>query len=106
MTSSPSESSYGYHIVPLALAWDLGASTWTDPMRMRFANDAANLLAVQGKANQDKGDAEPAVWMPPNHAFWCQYSVQFVAVLRGYALPIDERSADVLRGAAATCPTG
>lgn len=92
------------HIVPLALAWDLGARDWTDAMRMRFANDPANLLAVQGKANQDKGDQEPADWMPPNHGFWCQYSVQFVAVLRGYALPIDQPSASVLREAAATCP--
>ena len=94
------------HIVPLALAWDLGARDWPQDLRMRFANDPANLLAVDGKVNQDKGDAEPADWMPPNHAFWCQYSVQFAAVLRGYALPIDERSAVVLRDAAATCPTG
>jgi hypothetical protein len=94
------------HIVPLALAWDLGARNWSDDVRTRFANDPANLLAVQGQANQDKGDAEPADWMPPNHAFWCQYSVQFAAVLRGYALPIDDRSAVVLRDAAATCPTG
>jgi hypothetical protein len=94
------------HLVPLALAWDLGARDWTDEMRMRFANDPANLLAVAGKANQDKSDAEPASWMPPNHAFWCQYAVQFVAVLRGYALPIDEPSAAVLREAAETCPTG
>ncbi|MCV7424962.1 HNH endonuclease [Mycobacterium yunnanensis] len=94
------------HIVPLALAWDLGARNWTDDMRRRFANDPANLLAVQGKANQDKGDSEPADWMPPNHAFWCQYSVQFAAVLRGYALPVDDRSAVVLRDAASTCPLG
>ncbi|MDX1889153.1 HNH endonuclease family protein [Mycolicibacterium sp. 050158] len=94
------------HIVPLALAWDLGARDWPDDLRVRFANDPANLLAVQGQANQDKGDAEPADWMPPNHAFWCQYAVQFAAVLRGYALPIDERSAVVLRDAAATCPAG
>jgi hypothetical protein len=92
------------HIVPLALAWDLGARSWTDDMRRRFANDPANLLAVQGQANQDKGDAQPADWMPPNHAFWCQYAVQFAAVLRGYALPIDDPSAVVLRDAAATCP--
>jgi hypothetical protein len=94
------------HIVPLALAWDLGARDWPDDERVRFANDPANLLAVGGQVNQDKGDAEPADWMPPNHAFWCQYSVQFAAVLRGYALPIDDRSAAVLRDAAATCPTG
>jgi hypothetical protein len=94
------------HIVPLALAWDLGARNWRDDVRTRFANDPANLLAVQGKANQDKGDKEPADWMPPNHAFWCQYAVQFAAVLRGYGLPIDARSAPVLRDAASTCPTG
>jgi hypothetical protein len=93
------------HIVPLALAWDLGARNWTDEMRLRFANDPANLLAVAGQANQDKSDGEPAVWMPPNHAFWCQYAIQFIAVLRGYSLPVDERSAGVLRDAAASCPT-
>ncbi len=94
------------HIVPLALAWDLGARDWPDDLRLRFANDPANLLAVAGKPNQDKGDQEPAHWMPPNRAFWCQYAVQFVEVLRGYALPVDAASAGVLRDAAGTCPTG
>ncbi|MGB8407926.1 MAG: HNH endonuclease family protein [Mycobacterium sp.] len=94
------------HIVPLALAWDLGAKDWPEPQRVRFANDPANLLAVSGKANQDKGDKQPADWMPPNHAFWCQYAVQYVAVLRGYGLPVDQPSIPVLRDAAGTCPTG
>ena len=94
------------HIVPLALAWDLGARNWTDDMRLRFANDPANLLAVEGQANQDKSDREPATWMPPNTAFRCQYAMQFIAVLRGYGLPVDAPSVPVLRDAAATCPTG
>ena len=94
------------HIVPLAYAWDMGARDWPDDLRLRFANDPANLLAVQGQANQDKGDQEPATWMPPNQAFWCQYSLQFIEVLRGYHLPVDGPSADRLRQAAGTCPTG
>ena len=94
------------HLVPLALAWDLGARTWPTDLRTRFANDPANLIAVAGGVNQDKGDSAPGDWMPPNRGFWCQYSVQFVAVLRGYGLPIDERSAQVLREGAATCPVG
>ncbi|BBY79256.1 HNH endonuclease [Mycolicibacterium pulveris] len=94
------------HIVPLALAWDLGARDWPEEMRVRFANDPANLLAVAGKPNQDKGDQEPADWMPPNRAFHCQYAMQFIEVLRGYRLPIDAPSATVLRDAAGTCPTG
>jgi len=94
------------HIVPLALAWDLGARFWTNDQRLRFANDPANLIAVAGGVNQDKGDQEPATWMPPNTAFRCQYAMQFIAVIRGYALPIDAPSAAALRDAAATCPTG
>ena len=92
------------HIVPLALAWDLGARNWSDELRVRFANDPANLIAVQGQANQDKGDGQPADWMPPNPAFWCQYAMQFIAVLRGYGLPVDAPSVPRLRDAAATCP--
>ncbi|APT12149.1 hypothetical protein BS641_19410 [Mycobacterium avium subsp. hominissuis] len=94
------------HIVPLAYAWDMGAYAWPGPQRLRFANDPANLLAVDGQANQDKGDAAPAQWMPPNAAFHCQYAMQFIAVLRGYALPVDQASTGVLRQAAATCPAG
>ncbi|CAN5132528.1 HNH endonuclease family protein [soil metagenome] len=94
------------HIVPLAYAWDQGARNWTDEMRVRFANDPANLVAVDGPTNQDKGDAEPALWMPPNPAFHCQYAMQFIAVMRGYGLPVDAPSVPALRQAAATCPGG
>ena len=94
------------HIVPLAYAWDQGAWNWTDEMRVRFANDPANLVAVDGPTNQDKGDAEPAYWMPPNAAFHCQYAMQFIAVLRGYGLPVDAPSVPALRHAAASCPVG
>ena len=94
------------HIVPLSYAWDMGAYDWPAAERLRFANDPANLLAVEGQANQDKGDSPPALWMPPNKAFWCQYAIQFISVLRGYRLPVDQASTDVLRRAAATCPAG
>ena len=94
------------HIVPLAYAWDMGAYGWTFPQRLRFANDPANLLAVSGPANQDKGDMAPGQWMPRNAGFACQYAIQFIAVLRGYSLPIDQASTRVLRAAAATCPAG
>ena len=94
------------HIVPLSYAWDMGAYDWPAAERLRFANDPANLLAVEGQANQDKGDSPPALWMPPNKAFGCQYAMQFIAVLRGYQLPVEQASTDVLRQAAATCPAG
>ncbi len=94
------------HIVPLAYAWDMGARDWPEEMRKRFANDPANLIAVAGQANQDKGDQPPGAWMPPNRAFRCQYAVQFIEVLRGYRLPVDQDSAQELREATQTCPVG
>lgn len=94
------------HIVPLAYAWDMGAKDWTDAMRKRFANDPANLLAVAGQANQDKGDLPPGEWMPPNVAFHCQYAMAFIAVIRGYHLAVEELSAQRLRAAAGSCPVG
>lgn len=94
------------HLVPLAYAWDQGARYWTDELRVRFANDPANLLAVDGPVNHDKGDAEPAVWMPPNAAFHCQYAMQFIEVMRGYGLPVDAPSAPALQQAVDTCPRG
>ncbi|MGA9489551.1 MAG: HNH endonuclease family protein [Mycobacterium sp.] len=94
------------HIVPLALAWDLGAYDWPAAQRVRFANDPANLLAVSGQANEDKSDSQPGLWMPPNTAFHCQYAMQFIAVTRGYGLPVDVVSSSVLRQAAASCPAG
>jgi hypothetical protein len=93
------------HIVPLAFAWDMGARDWSDALRKRFANDPANLLAVAGKANQDKGDLPPGEWMPPNAGFWCQYALQFAEVARGYRLAVDETSARELTNAAASCPS-
>lgn len=93
------------HIVPLAFAWDMGARDWSDALRKRFANDPANLLAVAGKANQDKGDLPPGEWMPPNAGFWCQYALQFAEVARGYRLVVDEASARELTNATASCPS-
>ncbi|PKZ66368.1 HNH endonuclease [Gordonia terrae] len=84
------------HIVPLSYAWDMGAWSWTAARRLDFANDPANLVAVDGHSNQDKSDSEPARWMPPATGFWCQYAIQFVMVTAAYGLAIDEPSRRVL----------
>src|SRR5690348_10465812 len=42
-----------------------------------------------GAEMHDDGDSQPALCMPPNNAFWCQYAMRRIAVARGYALPID-----------------
>ncbi len=87
------------HIVPLAYAWDMGAWSWEFGRRLEFANDPANLVAVDGASNQDKSDSEPARWMPPARGFWCQYAIQFVTVSVTYGLTIDVESREVLADA-------
>lgn len=91
------------HIVPLSYAWDMGAHTWSSTVRLRFANDPANLVAVDEQSNQDKKDLEPARWMPSARRFHCQYAKQFVAVLAAYPLLLDEPSAHTLQRALRGC---
>ena len=89
--------------MPLALAWDLDARTWTDDMRLRFANDPANLLPSPARPTRTRATRNRRR-VPPNTAFRCQYAMQFIAVLRGYGLPVDALSTTVLRDATDTCP--
>lgn len=40
------------HVVPLAWSWERGSSGWSKEKRERFANDQANLLAVEASLNR------------------------------------------------------
>jgi hypothetical protein len=91
------------HIFPLSLAWDMGANTWSQDRRTEFANDQANLLAVDGPANMAKGDSGPAEWMPINATFRCEYLKKFLTVALGYGLPITRADADSIRHTATRC---
>lgn len=91
------------HVVPLAYAWDMGARDWPPTRRAAFANDPANLVAVDADSNQAKSDLEPGRWMPQLEGFWCQYAVAFVTVSAAYGLPVDHRSRAVLAQALAGC---
>lgn len=91
------------HVVPLAYAWVMGAREWPAGQRLAFANDPANLIAVDAASNQDKSDAEPARWLPPNRRFHCQYAVAFVRVSAHYRLALDVASRDVLAGVLDDC---
>ena len=91
------------HVVPLSYAWDMGAWGWRQSARVAFANDPANLVAVDAASNQAKSDREPGRWMPELRGFWCQYAIAFVTVSSGYRLPVDRRSAGVLASALGDC---
>lgn len=85
------------HVVALSDAWQKGAQQLSPEERRRFANDPLNLLAVDGPANQAKGDADAASWLPPNKAFRCQYAARQVAVKRRYQLWVTAAEAEALQ---------
>ncbi len=82
------------HVIPLSLAWDSGADAWSTGKRATFANDPANLLAVDGPANQRKSDSGLAEWLPPNAKYQCTYVMRFVRVafLYGVTITSDDRT--------------
>jgi len=84
------------HVVALADAWQKGAQTWTAERRIAFANDPANLLAVDGGANQRKGAGDAATWLPPNHGYRCAYALRQTVVKAAYGLWVTRAEHDAL----------
>ncbi len=91
------------HVVPLADAWQKGAQAWDAETRRNFANDPRNLLAVDGRLNQQKQAGDAATWLPPNRAFRCEYAQKIIEVKAAYGLWITEAEKAALSGLLDTC---
>jgi hypothetical protein len=81
------------HMVPLAEAWDSGASAWTSAKREMYANDMTDprhLIAVTGGSNRQKSDRDPAEWVPSNKAYLCEYLTNWVSIKVRWGLSIDK----------------
>jgi hypothetical protein len=91
------------HVVALSDAWQTGAQGWSAATREQFANDGLELLAVDGQANQDKGDADAATWLPPQKSFRCDYVGRQVAVKYRYHLWVTAAERDAMARVLATC---
>jgi len=72
------------HVVPLKWAWERGAWRWSGAQREQFANDMANLMAVEGELNSSKGGRSPSEWLPPSGQ--CGYVARFSRVVKTYGL--------------------
>jgi hypothetical protein len=95
------------HMVPLAEAWDSGASAWTAQRRERYANDQgqeASLVAVTARSNRSKADQDPAQWLPPAADAHCRYAAEWVATKLRWSLAADEPELAALRELADSCP--
>lgn len=92
------------HVVALSDAWQKGAQQLTLAEREQLANDPLELLAVDGKTNQEKSDGDAATWLPPNKSFRCQYVARQIAVKAKYRLWVTQAEYDAMLSVLSNCP--
>ncbi|MBL1109337.1 HNH endonuclease [Streptomyces sp. 5-8] len=95
------------HLVPLAEAWDSGASAWTAKEREAYANDLGDdraLIAVSAASNRSKADQDPSTWLPPAAGYRCQYVTDWVADKTRWGLSIDAGEQAALTEVLTACP--
>ncbi|MGC7103100.1 HNH endonuclease family protein [Amycolatopsis lurida] len=95
------------HMVPLAEAWDSGASQWTAKRRELYANDLTEpvaLVAVSATTNRSKADQDPGQWLPPYEPARCQYVADWVTVKTRWGLTVDTTEKTRLTELAGACP--
>ncbi|MFI6182501.1 HNH endonuclease family protein [Nonomuraea sp. NPDC051191] len=94
------------HLVPLAEAWDSGASAWDAQRREEYANylqRPEHLVAVTARSNRQKADKDPSAWMPIEQVR-CRYITEWVAVKRHWQLSVDDAEKAKLAEVAQGCP--
>ncbi|MFD3640945.1 HNH endonuclease family protein [Streptomyces griseus] len=94
------------HMVPLAEAWDSGASQWSAARREAYANDLdadQSLIAVTAKTNRSKADQDPSTWLPPLADARCTYATDWVSTKLRWNLTVDQAEADALAVLAEGC---
>jgi hypothetical protein len=92
------------HVIALSDAWQTGAQQLSAETRRQFANDPLELIAVSGKQNQIKSDADAASWLPPDKTFRCQYIARQIAVKQKYSLWVKPAELEAMKNVLNTCP--
>lgn len=91
------------HVVALGDAWQTGAQQWPAQQREVFANDTAELLAVDARSNEQKGDADAASWLPAKKSFRCRYIATQVMVKAKYRLWVTKAEHDAMARVLSGC---
>jgi len=92
------------HVIALSDAWQTGAQQLSAETRKQLANDPLELIAVSGRQNQIKSDANAASWLPPNKAFRCEYIARQIAVKQKYSLWVTSPEKEAMVSVLQTCP--
>nr|WTB11991.1 HNH endonuclease family protein [Streptomyces antimycoticus] len=97
------------HMVPLAEAWDSGASDWSAQERQDYANDLGDirsLAAVTARENRSKADQDPREWLPTDPGARCRYLQEWVVVKARWQLSADPGEVAALADLASGCHDG
>ena len=105
------------NVVTVREAWESGAWAWSASKRRSFINDRADvsvLALVIAASSRQRGDKDPAGWMPSTNANSCAYLSNWVAVKTKWGLAMDQRELTAVKSAfvrqcstpAASSPTG
>jgi len=95
------------HMVPLAEAWDSGASAWTPEKRQAYANDLSDpihLISVSATSNRSKSDQDPAEWLPVFKNYHCTYLTNWIQIKIRWSLTVDTAELKALKDNTAHCP--
>ena len=92
------------HVVALENAWQSGAREWSRAKRYEYGNDMYNLLAVDGPANQEKGSASAAYWLPTNGDYRCDYVARQIGVKDKYGLTVTIKEKRAMLSVLHGCP--
>lgn len=82
------------NVVTAREAWESGAWAWSVSKRRSFVNDRADvsvLALVLANSSQQRGDKDPADWMPSTGANTCTYLRNWVSVKTKWGLAMDQR---------------
>ncbi len=93
------------HVVAIGDAWITGAQQISLSSREQMYNDPLELLAVDGTANDDKGDSDASEWLPPNTSFDCRYVARQIAIKLKYHLWVTPPEHDAMQHTLASCPS-
>ncbi|MGP3938375.1 HNH endonuclease family protein [Streptomyces sp. 6N106] len=94
------------HMVPLAEAWDSGASDWSAQERQDYANDVGDmrsLAAVNARENRSKADQDPNQWLPSDPGALCRYIEEWTVVKSRWGLSADPGEVTALSDLVAGC---
>jgi hypothetical protein len=91
------------HLVALGDAWQTGAQSLSQTQRLDLANDPLELMAVDGRSNDEKSDKDASQWLPPNVAFDCTYVARQISVKVSYSLWVTPAEHDAMARVLAGC---